>query len=232
MYNQQLEELIDAALADGVLTEKEKQVLFKKAQAQGVDLDEFEMVLDARLVKLQKAEKAKNEAAAPKSNKYGDVRKCPQCGAIVPAMAGVCPECGFEFTGVEANSSSKNLADLLINGEDVEKRKQIIETFPVPLTKADLAEFVTAMKPRLLDVEDPLSNSYFKKYAECIEKIRVAFSMDPILAPYLNEWPELKANREKLVSKQAAGASAKKAGSAILKLFTWPYQLIFKKFGI
>ena len=82
-----------------MLTEKEKQVLFKKAQAQGVDLDEFEMVLDARLVKLQKAEKAKNEAAAPKSHKYGDVRKCPQCGAIVPAMAGVCPECGFEFTG-------------------------------------------------------------------------------------------------------------------------------------
>lgn len=54
MYNEQLEQLIDAALADGVLTEKEKQILFKKAQAFGVDLDEFEMVLDARLVKMQK----------------------------------------------------------------------------------------------------------------------------------------------------------------------------------
>ena len=35
MYNEKLEELIDAALADGVLTEKEKQVLFKKAQESG-----------------------------------------------------------------------------------------------------------------------------------------------------------------------------------------------------
>ena len=35
MYNEKLEELIDAALADGVLTEKEKQVLFKKAQKSG-----------------------------------------------------------------------------------------------------------------------------------------------------------------------------------------------------
>ena len=31
MYNEQLEKLIDYALADGELTEKEKQVLFKKA---------------------------------------------------------------------------------------------------------------------------------------------------------------------------------------------------------
>lgn len=47
MYNEQLEKLIDYALADGELTEKEKQVLFKKAESMGVDLDEFEMVLDA-----------------------------------------------------------------------------------------------------------------------------------------------------------------------------------------
>ena len=232
MYNEQLEELIDAALADGELTEKEKQVLFKKAQAYGIDLDEFEMILDARLVKLQKAEKAQNEVSAPKSNKYGDVRKCPACGAIVPAMVGVCPECGFEFTGVGANSSSKELADLLINCRDVEKCKHIIETFPVPLTKADLAEFVTSLKPRLLDIEDPLSNSYFKKYAECIEKIQIAFSMDSMLASYLNEWPELKRNREKLALKQSAIASAKKGGNIIFKFLTWPYQLMFKKFGI
>ena len=49
MYNEQIEALISAALADGMLTEKEKQVLFKKAQTQGIDLDEFEMVLEARL---------------------------------------------------------------------------------------------------------------------------------------------------------------------------------------
>ena len=68
MYNEQIEALISAALADGMLTEKEKQILFKKAQSQGIDLDEFEMVLDARLVELEKAEKAKAAASAPKSN--------------------------------------------------------------------------------------------------------------------------------------------------------------------
>lgn len=51
MYNEKLEALITAALADGVLTEKEKQILFKKAEAMGIDRDEFELVLDGRLAK-------------------------------------------------------------------------------------------------------------------------------------------------------------------------------------
>lgn len=61
MYDEKIEALISAALADGVLTEKEKQVLFKRAQAEGIDLDEFEMVLDARLVEFRKEEKAKQK---------------------------------------------------------------------------------------------------------------------------------------------------------------------------
>ena len=77
MYNEKLEQLIDAALADGELTEKEKQILFKKAQEMGVDLDEFEMVLDARLFKLKKAEEEKTKSSAPKSNKWGDIKKMP-----------------------------------------------------------------------------------------------------------------------------------------------------------
>lgn len=58
MYNKELENLINIALEDGVLTDKEKQVLSKKAEALGVDLDEFEMVLDARLAKQNKSEKS------------------------------------------------------------------------------------------------------------------------------------------------------------------------------
>lgn len=113
MYNEQLESLIDAALADGVLTEKEKQVLFKKAQAFGIDLDEFEVVLDARLVKLQKEEKAKAAASAPKSNKLGDVRKCPQCGAVIGSFQMICPECGFEFSNVGVNEYVKTFSEKL-----------------------------------------------------------------------------------------------------------------------
>lgn len=184
MYNEKLEALITAALADGVLTEKEKQILFKKAEAMGIDLDEFEMVLDARLVELKKKEakanqqyqlemeKAKSaQPSAPKSEKYGDVRKCPACGAIVPSMAAKCPECGYEFTNVEVNSSTRLLmqkideiqaqyAELTANVDNKDestirtrgyqvKRQlndrtaQLIQNFPIPNTREDLIEFLT-----------------------------------------------------------------------------------------
>jgi len=80
MYNEQLEKLIEMALLDGVLTEKEKQVLFKKAESFGVDLDEFEMVLDSKLFEIQKKAKSESSAvpplaAAPKSDKFGDEQR-------------------------------------------------------------------------------------------------------------------------------------------------------------
>ena len=139
MYNEQLENLIDAALADGVLTEKEKQILFKKAQTMGIDLDEFEMVLDARLVELKKKEareaeqyqiemeKAKAaQKSAPKSNKYGDIRKCPACGAMVESFQTKCSECGYEFTNVEAVHSAQKLFDAL-QAAEMRKAEKISE---------------------------------------------------------------------------------------------------------
>ena len=60
----ELENLMDAALADGILTDKEKQILSKKAQSMGIDLDELEIMLDARLYKMKKAEEERARKAA------------------------------------------------------------------------------------------------------------------------------------------------------------------------
>lgn len=190
MYDERIEQLISAALADGVLTEKEKQILFKRAQEQGIDLDEFEMILDSRLFELEKAEiervqKAK-EQSAPKSDKYGDVRKCPACGAIVGAFKGFCPECGYEFSNIDANLSSKKLYDALSATSLKEKKIEIIETFPVPNTKADLLEFLTALKPRIVDKSE-FASAYFKKYLECVEKAKISYAEDQQLKPFIND---------------------------------------------
>lgn len=200
MYNEQIESLIKAALIDGVLTEKEKQILFKKAESMGIDLDEFEMVLDARLVELQKAEKEKAEKSAPKSNKYGDVRKCPSCGAILPALSGSCPECGCEFSCIGANLSFKKLADLLVNEQSKSKRELIIRTFPIPNTKDDLFEFIISMRADVLDDESGLhTNSiYYEKYVECLGKVKVLFPNDERFVSFLKEFEEAK--QKKIIS--------------------------------
>lgn len=224
MYNEQIENLVKAALTDGVLTEKEKQILFKKAESMGIDLDEFEMVLDARLVELQKAEKEKAEKSAPKSNKYGDVRKCPSCGAIVPALAGSCPECGYEFSGIDANLSSQKLSDLLLKADDEynerlskiggcnildteikkeelakayqQKKEQIIRSFPIPSTKSDLFEFITSLKPKTSGINDGYSDAYFEKYLECIDKARVMFPEDKKLMLLVDEGDKYRKERK------------------------------------
>lgn len=188
MYNEQIEQLISAALADGVLTEKEKQILFKKAQAEGIDLDEFEMVLDARLVELAKAEKAKAEASAPKSNKLGDVKKCPACGAMVQSFQGACPECGYAFENVDANVSSKKLSEAMNELENIDadysQIKAFIEHFPIPNTKSDMIEFITSLYSK--KEGDEYYPVYKTKLDECIMRANILFPNDPILQPLIN----------------------------------------------
>ncbi len=114
MYNEKIEKLIQLALADGILNEKEKQILFKNAETEGIDLDEFEMVLEAKLFEIQqnKTSDIKNEAS-PKSDKFGDIRKCPSCGSLLQTFQTKCPDCDFEFRNINSVGSSQKLFDLL-----------------------------------------------------------------------------------------------------------------------
>jgi tetratricopeptide (TPR) repeat protein len=194
MYNEQIENLVKAALADGVLTEKEKQILFKKAESMGIDLDEFEMVLDARLLELQKVEKEKIEKSAPKSNKVGDIKKCPACGAIVQSYQGVCSECGYVFENVEVNYAAKELSNLLMKAKTEQEMTKIIDTFPVPIEKAALIAFATWLAPQSLDVQNPLSKSYQKKYDEVITKAQLTFSNDKDITSLVIQHKENKKN--------------------------------------
>lgn len=234
MYNEKIEGLIKAALADGVLTEKEKQVLFKRAQEQGIDLDEFEMVLDARLVELEKEEKEKAEKSAPKSNKFGDVRKCPACGALIPALTGACTQCGYEFTGIEASSSAQLLAKKLeeiqedynkkineakeqegtsiedvqwgINKQKILALSQAIKNFTIPNTKADLFEFITAMQAQMTSkyISKLEGEAYVTKYKEAIIKSKLLCANDPMFAGIISEYENVLAEYKKVRGKQKA----------------------------
>ena len=116
MFNEKLDKLIEMALMDGALTEKEKQVLFKNAETMGVDLDEFEMVLDARLFEKQKSmeeESSKTKESATKSDKFGDVKKCPACGSMVQSFQTKCSDCGHEHRGIEASNSIRAISEKL-----------------------------------------------------------------------------------------------------------------------
>lgn len=244
LYSEKIEALIDAALADGVLTEKEKQILFKKAQAEGIDLDEFEMVLDARLVELQKKQKTEESHAAPKSDKFGDVRKCPACGALVPALAGACPECGYEFSGVTASSSSQKLAKGIaeIKKDAANKKNEIIKSGTYSTKKAKGAIWspqeealnsissdeysqihslvnsfpVPNTKNDLFDLIMYLKTQGYKdKYQECLDRAKMLFPKDPLFAQILET---AKSDEKKEKKKETSETLAVVAGVIVTGL--------------
>lgn len=121
MLTPELEQLIQYALADGVLTDKERAVLMKKAEAAGADLDEFEMILEA---KLHEAKKAAASAAPKASNKEGEMKKCPHCGTPITSFRTTCQECGYEFRNLEAVKSAAVLFEQ-IKSLEMEKTREL-----------------------------------------------------------------------------------------------------------
>lgn len=166
MFSKEMEALIEATLQDGVLTDQEKVVLVKRAQKEGIDVDELDVYIQSLLQKRQRELKEKNKEA------FG--RTCPNCGAQVPPLTLKC-DCGYEFTQKAKVSSVQELSDKIeiimnepttysnVDGEDsilnlkkiftiMDERKQrvmdLISMFPVPNTKEDIVEFLSLAAPK------------------------------------------------------------------------------------
>ena len=217
MFSKELEEVIEAALADGVLTDKERAVLHKRAQAEGVDPDELDVVIDGRLAKMKRQEDWLRPAPPKEATnqKYGNVLKCPSCGAQVVGGSALCPECGYAFSNVGANSSYEKLSEKLeaidaayrdkvsfsipLYGvsKQAKEKASVIRMFPVPNTRADLLEFLASMSAQIQSMksnqsmqffeEETIRKAYEDKYEECVNKARISFANDPDFAPYLQK---------------------------------------------
>lgn len=179
-FSQALEEVIEAALADGVLTDKERAVLHKRAAQEGVDPDELDVVIEGRLAKM-KRETDWLKPAPPASEKRGNIVKCPSCGAPIEAGAVSCKECGYVFTNVAANRSSEKLAEkisfLLHSKANENHIVEEIKNFPLPTGKEDLMEFIASMDAKRKE-QGPLQQAYRAKFNEAITKAKTFFSND------------------------------------------------------
>lgn len=220
MYSEEIEELIEAIIADGVYTEKEKSVIHKRAMDADLDPDEIDVIIEGRLAA------RKNEMKSPlpdsmqtgktyakdKSDinpqwdkkgslKYGSLRKCPNCGAIVKPGVASCSTCNFEFVDTQAVASVKQLSDKIMEvekrypisyedeKEEVSKRASaevsIITTFPVPNTREDLLDFIVFTESKFLHLDNSTASdvaiikAYKSKYIECVERAKIYFNNDP-----------------------------------------------------
>lgn len=207
----ELEKLIDFALADGILTDKEREILYKKAVDLGEDLDEYQMVLEAKL------HQAGNSIIPPSppitkpkkhiSQKEGDIKKCPACGAPVASFSTKCSDCGHEFRNTQALSSKQKMYDDLDKIEIEERARKLnftekldaenaiqrridsrkasmIGSFPLPNSKEDILEFfnlaIAESQKHGGIVNDGVLNKAWKvKAKELKSKIELDLKNDP-----------------------------------------------------
>lgn len=101
MYSEKLESLIKNILADGEITEKERAVLHKCAETEGVDANEIDVYIDGEL------DKIRNDQQKAKAK----VRKCPACGEIIPVLSIICPSCGSAIQDDYVQKNITTLAD-------------------------------------------------------------------------------------------------------------------------
>lgn len=124
---EELDALIQEYLTDGVLTEKERQVILKKAEGMGLDKDEIDLYLDAQV---QKIDQATDAAVRRQKGK-----QCPHCGAYVSQMTDKCPECGQYITPEatkELEDILDNLEEALVNmksSKNFDRNKAIVERY-------------------------------------------------------------------------------------------------------
>ena len=124
---EELEALIKEYLTDGTLTDKERQVILKKAVAMGLDRDEIDLYLDAQV---QKINQATDTAVRRQKGK-----QCPHCGAYVSQMTDKCPGCG-QYITPEATKELEEILDKLEDAlvsmkswKDFDKNKAIVERY-------------------------------------------------------------------------------------------------------
>ena len=133
MFSERLENLIKAALQDGILSEQEKASIIKRAEAEGEDINEVDIYIQSLIQKrlqelakkqqeaetasivAQKKEQDAREAAELEEERQRNtiMRKCPSCGKSIPALSNVCPECKHVIDSYESDSKLMEMIKMI-----------------------------------------------------------------------------------------------------------------------
>ena len=157
-----IEKLINLAKETGELTEKQREIILRKAKLVGEDVDEVEMLLETikPIVKKRTApqkqlsqydDSGESEESMTESDILRDAqhlkRKCPNCGCLIPGFSMTCPDCGYVFqqeneSSLESRNAFGELQDRLLRTRGVKTKAAIINSFVMPNTKESLLQLL------------------------------------------------------------------------------------------
>ena len=178
--------MINRVKTRNVLTEKQREIILRKAEFLGESLDEVKLTLESipLIPEMTTNEIKRKEDIEIRGMKEKRIRKCPACGADINDVYMKCPDCGYVFTGTPANVNLIRFGEELKHTTKTALKKQIIESVTIPNDKEDLLDFLLILRPQIEGRKGKLYGSYLKKYTECINRARQFFSSDEDFAEH------------------------------------------------
>ena len=167
----EIENLINMALANDEVTEKERAIILRKAKTLGVDKDEVEMILDGKITLIKNEKSLTKGTNSSKSSKEGDIKKCPACGAGVKPFTEECADCGHVY---RHDSLNKLTSEIKNSSYDLVSQ---ISMHAIPINREALIEFLTFSygnaNNKALGFE--LRSAWNSKFNEALEKAKFSF---------------------------------------------------------
>lgn len=206
MFSDELEMLIEAAIADGVITEKERAVLIKRAEAEGVDIEEFNLVLESKLDQYKKnlTKSHNRESLQPRayqwllSNLERNIRNVEsESERLITSLR---KETFLDFKNNKLEDYyeydfNKNNKIFEIGRERDKKIKAIIDNVPFSDNVRDIHEMLQYLKPKTIssykcpygkDVKD----AFIAKYNEFLKIAREKYEDQPDIKAILDREAE------------------------------------------
>jgi hypothetical protein len=165
--NPEIEKLIDLAIKDGHVTEKEREIILRKADALNLDRDEIEMILEGIISDQKKAQEFVK-------TKQGVVKKCPHCGAPAKAFSDKCASCGEDFRFNTLSNLTENLTS------DNESNAIKISRQNISINKEELIEFATYSfgNANNASLGLPERNAWYSKFKEAKNKLKLSYQIE------------------------------------------------------
>lgn len=207
-----LEKLFCIAKEGGELSTKQKEIILRKAEKLGEDVDEVEMLLES----IRPNQVIKEPAKVPEKRV-----KCPNCGAIISETSFKCPECGYVLQ--DENKASED-ARMMINSFQEQlieaakpinkteefwsrspkyvRKEHIINSFMLPTTKEGLTQMLEFAFSNYMAIDTRVEDAprqgekkaWYAKALQAMSMLERIGGSDPSIQGIINRYHSLLAN--------------------------------------
>ena len=169
----------------------------------------------------------------------GTIRKCPNCGAQITTDTAKCPACGFIIEKEKVSSSMEEFAKKFVSFQDESKKKDFVESYPVPNNKEDIRGFLNyAANQRDKDYATLKDKAFWttvwnNKCRLIVNQAFDVFGTDSDFMQYLRDYKSgvEKSSEEvkKIRNRLLLGKIAKISVVAVLVLRLWDFLALSQK---